>query len=211
MLEVEPHRLSSYVVYRDASMTSEEDREIMRRIQAGDVDALGDANRLWFDHVMKVILPILKWDREAAKEVVQEGIIKLWKNAHKWKDSASPRNWFITMCKRLAFDELRLKARTEQIEEPNQIVDVPPAKDSEMDLDPELVAQQKAELMDRMRADGCTEYDIEVAFAVAYRKGTIEEALQPIADKRGSQVASVVDHWHKRTKKKLIDAGWKQR
>jgi RNA polymerase sigma-70 factor (ECF subfamily) len=92
------------------------DRELMRRVTAGDQSALEDLMTRWSRPVYSLALRILR-NPELAEEVTQDVFLKVWKHAGLFEEQRGAfSSWVLTMTHHGAIDALRrAKARGSQI------------------------------------------------------------------------------------------------
>ena len=90
--------------------------KILRRLTAGDPQALGDFYDLYAGLVNGLALRILR-DTAEAEDVVQEVFVQVWRQASRYDASrGTPEAWLCTMARTRALD--RLRRRVSRREEP---------------------------------------------------------------------------------------------
>lgn len=93
------------------AMTEEAIQALLRRIEAGDEEALVALHQQYVNLVYSVAVRILD-DGPAAEEVTQDTFMRLWNKSHTY-DPAHGRfmPWLLTITRRLAIDRLRVRGR----------------------------------------------------------------------------------------------------
>lgn len=87
-------------------MTPTEDRELMRRVKAGDEVALGALMERWELPVKRVIARIV-FNASEAEELAQETFVRLWTQREKFRADAEFRPWIFSIAVNLARNRLR--------------------------------------------------------------------------------------------------------
>lgn len=87
-------------------MTPTEDRELMRRVKAGDEVALGALMERWELPVKRVIARIV-FNAGEAEELAQETFVRLWTQREKFRADAEFRPWIFSIAVNLARNRLR--------------------------------------------------------------------------------------------------------
>ncbi|MCM1190412.1 MAG: sigma-70 family RNA polymerase sigma factor [bacterium] len=86
-----------------------EDRQFhacMKRIRAGDREALHEIYEAYIGYVYSVVLQVLQ-NREDAEDVTSEFFIKLWKLADSYESRRGHRAWMAVIARNMAVDLLR--------------------------------------------------------------------------------------------------------
>jgi len=99
--------------------SAELDRELVRRMQAGDERALGTFYDRWFPVVNCLVTRILKTPAEV-EDVVEETFWQVWRQAARFDaDRGSVQTWLLTIARSRALDRLRAtrRRREEPIEQ----------------------------------------------------------------------------------------------
>ena len=94
-------------------MTNDErtDTELMTRLAAGDMAALGDLVRRHQDKVLSLSYRLLRdWHR--AEDVAQETFLRVYSAAKHYKPKAKFTTWLYRIVVNLCFDEQRKRAKT---------------------------------------------------------------------------------------------------
>lgn len=83
-------------------MDGEPDEHLLRRVVRGNEEALLLLYRRYAPHVHALARRILR-DGEAAKEVVQDTFLRIWRKAERFDPAlGTPRTWILTIGHRLA-------------------------------------------------------------------------------------------------------------
>jgi RNA polymerase sigma-70 factor, ECF subfamily len=87
------------------------DLELVRRMQAGDEQALSAFYRRWFPIVSALITRILK-SADDVEDVVEETFWQAWRQANRFaEDRGSVQTWVLTIARSRALDRLRATRR----------------------------------------------------------------------------------------------------
>ncbi len=118
-------------------MTSEDEAELIRNSQSGDLTAFNSLVRAYQDQVYSICLRFLG-SREAAEDAAQEAFISAFKAISHFR-SGNFRAWLLRIATNACYDELRRRQRrpTTPLEE---AFDVPAQNDP---YTPEAYAQQR--------------------------------------------------------------------
>ena len=90
----------------DATTTSGEDLELMRRVQLGDEAALGLLMQRWERPVKAMIARIVLNAREA-DDLAQETFVRVWQQREKFNPAYAFRSWIFSIAVNLARNRLR--------------------------------------------------------------------------------------------------------
>jgi RNA polymerase sigma-70 factor (ECF subfamily) len=88
------------------AMTPEEERDLMRRIAAGDRRAFETVISFYMTDIYRFALSI-SGDAAKAEDIAQETCIRLWTRADSWAAAGRVKHWLFTIAHRLCIDELR--------------------------------------------------------------------------------------------------------
>jgi len=123
------------------------DLELVRRMQAGDEQALGAFYDRWFPVVSGVVARILRSDGDV-EDVIEETFWQAWRQADRFvAGRGSVQTWLLTIARSRALDRLRAakRRREESLDEPGALEsasspsdDTPPGGAS----DPSLTVEQ---------------------------------------------------------------------
>lgn len=104
--------------------TADVDRELVRRMQAGDERALGTFYDRWFPVVNCLVTRILKTPAEV-EDVVEETFWQVWRQASRFEaERGSVQTWLLTIARSRALDRARAtRRRREESIEPGQLDD----------------------------------------------------------------------------------------
>lgn len=99
-------------------MTSPQSQSLLRRLAAGDTEALGEFYDLYAGLVNGLALRILR-DTSDAEDVVQEVFVQAWRQASRFDaERGTPEAWLCAMARTRALDRLRRRvSRREDREE----------------------------------------------------------------------------------------------
>lgn len=90
------------------------DAQLLRRVAAGDEDAFG-AFCARYEPVLLARIDAMLRDPHAARDVVQETLLRVWQNAARRDPEAPVRAWVLKIATNLALNRLRtVKRRREQ-------------------------------------------------------------------------------------------------
>ncbi|SMO77461.1 sigma-70 family RNA polymerase sigma factor [Fodinibius sediminis] len=93
---------------------SDDEIELMKRIQAGHEDALEELYELYKRLLFGMILSIVK-KKEVAEDVLQEVFITVWDKAGSFdKDRGNVYSWILTLARNKAIDRIRSKSYKSQ-------------------------------------------------------------------------------------------------
>ena len=83
-----------------------EDRDLMRRAQAGDEAAFGALMHRW-ERPVKALLARLVFNTRDADELAQEAFVRVWQHRAKFRPDAEFRPWLFSIAVNLARNRLR--------------------------------------------------------------------------------------------------------
>jgi len=137
--------------------------DIVRRLAAGDPDALGQFYDAYAGLVNGLALRILR-DTTDAEDVVQEVFVQAWRQAARFDPArGSPEAWLSTMARTRALD--RLRRRVSRREEPDEMA--PPPSD---------VPRREEALAVRKALEGLSP-DQRQALELAYYEGLTQSEI----------------------------------
>ena len=88
-----------------------DDTELMTRLAAGDMEALGDLARRHQDRVLSLSYRVLgDWHR--AEDVAQEAFLRVYRAAKRYKPKAKFTTWLYRIVVNLCLDERRKQSKT---------------------------------------------------------------------------------------------------
>lgn len=87
------------------------DRDLIRRLLAGDERAFDAFFEAYFARVYRFALPRLNGDVEAAREVVLATLARAMRNLHSFRGEASLFTWICRICRSVAVDHIRATRR----------------------------------------------------------------------------------------------------
>ena len=156
------------------TMTTPLPETLLRRLAAGDPQALGEFYDLYAGLVNGLALRILR-DASDAEDVVQEVFVQVWRQASRFDpDRGTPEAWLCTMARTRALD--RLRRRTTRREEPEEAAPAPSTPPGSA----EAIAVRKA-------LDGLS-VDQRRALELAYYEGLTQSE---IAERLGEPLGTV--------------------
>jgi RNA polymerase sigma-70 factor, ECF subfamily len=92
------------------TLSSESERELIQRAQAGNEDAFGQLMRSHYEQTFRVVQSIVR-DEHAARDVCQEVWLTVWKNLSKFRGEAKFSTWVHPIAVRRSIDQLRSRQR----------------------------------------------------------------------------------------------------
>jgi RNA polymerase sigma-70 factor (ECF subfamily) len=108
---------------RSASSADDEDREVLERVAAGELDALDMLYDRYRTMAYSIALRITS-DGTLAEDVVQDAFLGAWRNAGRYAESrASVKTWFLAIVHHRAVDAVRRRRPTIDLPERE---DIPP-------------------------------------------------------------------------------------
>jgi RNA polymerase sigma-70 factor (ECF subfamily) len=127
--------------------TVQEDRQLVKRLLAGEERAFGEFFETYFPRLFRFALTRTDQDQEAARDVVQETMIRAIRNLHAYRGEAALFTWLCQIC-RSRLSEHYQKSRREAarfvpIEDDPEVRAALEALQSGSDTDPESAAQQR--------------------------------------------------------------------
>jgi RNA polymerase sigma-70 factor, ECF subfamily len=88
-----------------------DERDLVRRMLAGDERAFNAFFETYFARIYRFVLPRLNGDAEAAREVVQATLSKAMRKLPHYRGEAAIFTWLCQICRREAVDYLRANRR----------------------------------------------------------------------------------------------------
>lgn len=88
-----------------------DERELVRRMLAGDERAFHQFFNEWFPRVYRFAVPRLAQDGQAAEEVVQATLVKAMRHLADWRGDAALFTWLCQICRREIADYIRASRR----------------------------------------------------------------------------------------------------
>jgi RNA polymerase sigma-70 factor, ECF subfamily len=115
---------------------AERDLALMRRFQAGDVDAFTDLYEAHLRGLLNFFFRLC-WDRSLAEDFAQEVLLRIYKSAHKWEPTAKFTTYLYRIARNYWIDHCRLLSTQKE----------------NVSLDARFGAEDSATLMDRLPDD----------------------------------------------------------
>src|SRR6185295_8298364 len=123
---------------RSASPADDEDRDVLERVAAGQLDALDLLYDRYRTMAYSIALRITS-DASLAEDVVQDAFLGAWRNAGRYAQSrASVKTWLLAIVHHRAVDAVRRRRPTVDLPEPEA---VPPAQLTLPDIWPEVAGR----------------------------------------------------------------------
>src|SRR5579862_5246572 len=89
----------------------DEDRELVRRMSAGDTQALAQFYERWSRPVHALVVQLLR-DPDDADDVVEDAFYQAWRQASRYEPSrGAVSTWIVTIARSRALDRLRSRRR----------------------------------------------------------------------------------------------------
>jgi RNA polymerase sigma-70 factor, ECF subfamily len=134
----DPHRTSGAAAFAARPEPAGDDVESLRRISAGDEDAMAAFYR---EHGRVVLAQVLlvTGERVLAEEIVQDTMLAVWRGAASFRGESSARSWVIAIARRQTRD--RLRGQRLRVVDNACLADQPDAAPG-----PEVTALDRAEL-----------------------------------------------------------------
>jgi RNA polymerase sigma-70 factor (ECF subfamily) len=86
------------------------DEELIRLVQRGSREAFSTLVSRYSSRIMNFVFQIVH-DREAAEDLAQETFVRVYLNAHRYRDVARFSTWIFTIAANLAKNEVRNRSR----------------------------------------------------------------------------------------------------
>ena len=86
------------------------DEELIRLVQRGSREAFSQLMSRYSSRIMNFVFQIVH-DREAAEDLAQETFVRVYLNAHRYRDVARFSTWIFTIAANLAKNEVRNRSR----------------------------------------------------------------------------------------------------
>lgn len=159
------------------------DRDVLRRVAAGQLDALEELYDRYRTMAYSIALRITA-DPSAAEDVVQDAFLGAWRNASRYLEGrGSVKTWLLAIVHHRAVDSLRRRRPTTELPEPES---PPPTALTVPDIWPEVAERLDAETV---RAALATLSDVQrEAIELAYFGGLTQ---QEIAARTGTPLGTV--------------------
>jgi RNA polymerase sigma-70 factor, ECF subfamily len=120
-----------------ASMAdAERDLDLMRRFQAGDVDAFTELYEAHLRGLLNFFFRLC-WDRSLAEDFAQEVLLRIYKSAHKWEPTAKFTTYLYRIARNYWIDHCRLLSTQKE----------------NVSLDARIGAEDSTSLMERLPDD----------------------------------------------------------
>jgi RNA polymerase sigma-70 factor (ECF subfamily) len=143
---------------------AERDLELMRRFQAGDVDAFTDLYEAHLRGLLNFFFRLC-WDRSLSEDFAQEVLLRIYKSAHKWEPNAKFTTYLYRVARNYWIDHCRLLSTQKE----------------NVSLNASLGAEDSATLMDRL-PDDIRPPETDLDRRELY--GAIMQALQQLPDEQ---------------------------
>jgi RNA polymerase sigma-70 factor, ECF subfamily len=88
-----------------------DDRELVRRMLAGDERAFSEFFATYFPRIYRFALPRLSRNEDTAKDVVQNTLIKAIRNLASFRGESAMFTWLCQICRREIADQVRSQRR----------------------------------------------------------------------------------------------------
>ena len=99
---------------RAAEASASEDRQWIERARYGDEGAFADLVRKYQDRAIAIARHFVL-DEEAARDVAQEGFLRVFKNLHRYDPKHRFYTWFYRILVHLAIDRTRRRRRVREL------------------------------------------------------------------------------------------------
>lgn len=152
-----------------SNLKSPTDEHIIHLLQNSNKDGLSLLYDRYASALYGVIFRVLQ-NTEAAEEVLQDTVLKIWNNASKYDSTkGNLLNWMVNVARNAAIDRVRLKSfntRNEQIENVSQLLE-------EAALNPETIGLK--DLMKKLNPD--QRIIVDLIYFEGYTQSEAAEAL----------------------------------
>jgi RNA polymerase sigma-70 factor (ECF subfamily) len=144
------------------------------RLKARDEAAFAEMYRNYSNAFLSIITKITNGDVEAAKDILQEAMVKVWNNIHLYDSSKGTLfTWMMNISRNTAIDRLRSKDFKNQLK--NRSLETSDAQDYQpaTSLNPELIGVKKMlEKLDSSHRDV-----VDVVYMMGYSHAEAAEVL----------------------------------
>jgi RNA polymerase sigma-70 factor (ECF subfamily) len=157
------------------------EEELVELLKDGDEKGLEVLYQNYSKALYNVIFQIVRSD-EIAEEVLQDGFLKIWKNAQSYdKSKGTIFTWMLNICRNIAIDKTRSKDFKNEIKNQNLETSVNYEKDLPTQFNPEHIGVSKVvdklkpelrDVIDMIFFRGYTQ--VEAAEALSIPLGTIK-------------------------------------
>jgi RNA polymerase sigma-70 factor (ECF subfamily) len=89
--------------------------ELIRRSQAGDIEAFGQLVTKYRTKIFNMVYQMVRNEHDAW-DLAQEGFVKAWKAIHQFEGRSSFYTWLYSLSMNVTIDSLRQKNRREEVE-----------------------------------------------------------------------------------------------
>ena len=166
-----------------ASAADDADQDVLRRVAAGQLDALEDLYDRYRTMAYSIALRITS-DGALAEDVVQDAFLGAWRNADRYvAGRGSVRTWLLSIVHHRAIDAVRRRRPTADLPDRE---DAPPSALTIPDVWPEVTARLDADAVKTALA-ALSEVQRE-ALELAYFGGLTQ---QEIADRTGTPLGTI--------------------
>jgi RNA polymerase sigma-70 factor (ECF subfamily) len=166
-----------------ASAADDADQDVLRRVAAGQLDALEDLYDRYRMMAYSIALRITS-DGALAEDVVQDAFLGAWRNADRYvAGRGSVRTWLLSIVHHRAIDAVRRRRPTADLPDRE---DAPPSALTIPDVWPEVTARLDADAVKTALA-ALSEVQRE-ALELAYFGGLTQ---QEIADRTGTPLGTI--------------------
>jgi RNA polymerase sigma-70 factor (ECF subfamily) len=138
------------------------DQELMAQVSAGDAGAFEILSERYSPLLRRHLLRMLR-DADAAEDLLQETLLRMWIHAARWDGRGTPRGWLFRIATNLALNYVRTVRRRRQqplelpsdMSEADQEIEVPSWMIDTVSLGPDAVLElaERHELLRRLLAD----------------------------------------------------------
>lgn len=103
------------MAFRRADQALTEDKQLIRRLLAGDQRAFDTFFNAYFARVYRFALPRLNGDAEAAQEVVLSALTKAMRKLPDFRGDSALFTWICQICRHEVVDHIRARRRTRHV------------------------------------------------------------------------------------------------
>ena len=148
--------------------------DLVTRLKARDEAAFGEMYRNYSNAFISIISKITNGDVEAAKDILQEAMVKIWNNIHMYDSGKGTLfTWMMNISRNTAIDRLRSKDFKNQLK--NRSLETPQgqAYQPAVSLNPETIGVKKMlEKLDSSHRDV-----VDVVYMMGYSHAEAAEVL----------------------------------